>query len=1168
MNVHSISPDLHAARAKQFDRIDRVLSVIDEETGNTPFVALLQETWLDPNLIGKYAEAGMPLLSSVSGSSNYPCLVSDKVDPLKQVRGRGLMIIVHPEVIKWVSDRQGKQVILQKIDHITVRSFEILAGALGPIFMVSVYIKQNGSMRPDYEHLIDTIRRLKPAHCTRTVVGGDFNYRENWYELSALFEGQLDLVSAVEEGGITSTHNRGNVLDHVLLPSGMVVDRVEAIGWEFSDHALVKVVVDLDVVRQSSRNNGETRSESLNIGRFRRIRAEVSRKNPLPRVESVETHKSFMREVGRMIAELESQLDGGDGSEEEEDGIGLETLNTRLLDVAVESFGGSRPRHRIQKAFMYDKKVRKAAAKREKCRKAFNKASGGGRVAAKEELKKANKQWEKERRSAQRKQEDDLARAIECGDVSVFWALFKKTRTARPADSCNAKLSPDDAFDFYRSLFSDPETAKFIQESIPDGDHSAPVQVSEEEVIEALTQTRDCASGPDGVHPILLRHCKKQLAPLLARLYTKCLTYGLPKGLRVGTITLIAKCHPPSSNPALYRPITLLPAIVRVLMRVIDNKIRKLIDRGVIRIPLEQGGFIKNRSTALQTFILLLLRDWANSRKESLYIVYLDIEKAFDSFNHKELLEILRKVGVPPEIVDAIHRLLPYFELRLFDRLFDQEKGTFQGSPLSPLLSVLFLIDFIEFINDNKEGFVGVSIPVDIIQTIRAVLFADDIVLVASSIDQLRIALRLAGLWAERRKVRFNLPKCEAMRLARKPSDRTTREELAVVELQGHSLNWVHEYKHLGHRIVEAPEYRRKAEQIIPIDDKKLTGLCFAMARAFPSTARVCRVAPLAVRLGVKQVIHAKYLYPTALIDTDYDLLDKRIRRSVRYLLGMPTDSSSAQLHADLGIWPSEYYAHQRALRMAWRLASRYWTRGDRTLVRLWDGSIVEGSASERPKFLNAWSIKSSGGILHRLAQVLKVYGLTWEAVYQYQGGQSSWYEEVSKRLSERFGAYCNAAAEQYDHPILAFDGPSPKDTPRIKRALRMGGELAVAALRMRCPSLRLRPDHGHGRCRYCKKGRENGRHLLQCQAIPQDLLAARLGILDSIKVESWSKGISSLAAADLALSFNWRSMDDSTLKRLLVWCRNMINRYADFVPEWEVALEAYPVYRVRPRCR
>ena len=64
----------------------------------------------------------MPLLSSVNSSHNYPCLVSNNEDPLKQTEGRGLMIIVHPNIISQVSITRmmGRQVTLQKADHISV----------------------------------------------------------------------------------------------------------------------------------------------------------------------------------------------------------------------------------------------------------------------------------------------------------------------------------------------------------------------------------------------------------------------------------------------------------------------------------------------------------------------------------------------------------------------------------------------------------------------------------------------------------------------------------------------------------------------------------------------------------------------------------------------------------------------------------------------------------------------------------------------------------------------------------------------------------------------------------------------------------------------------------------------------------------------------------------
>jgi len=88
-------------------------------------------------------------------------------------------------------------------------------------------------------------------------------------------------------------------------------------------------------------------------------------------------------------------------------------------------------------------------------------------------------------------------------------------------------------------------------------------------------------------------------------------------------------------------------------------------------------------------------------------------------------------------LVDVVHRLLQ-FSLCLFGVEFPQEGGTLQGGPMSPLLCVLFLVDLILFLNgDSGSAFHGVSVPWDprIIQAaLKLLLFADDVVLVASSL--------------------------------------------------------------------------------------------------------------------------------------------------------------------------------------------------------------------------------------------------------------------------------------------------------------------------------------------------------------------------------------------------------------------------------------------------
>jgi len=440
-------------------------------------------------------------------------------------------------------------------------------------------------------------------------------------------------------------------------------------------------------------------------------------------------------------------------------------------------------------------------------------------------------------------------------------------------------------------------------------------------------------------------------------------------------------------------------------------------------------------------------------KKLALFVAFLDIEKAFDTNDHVQLLEVMRQIGIPEELVQAIHRLLPFFRLEVMGALFPQEQGTFQGSPLSPLLCVLFLMDLILYINGNDaSAFHGNKLPWsraevnDLLTTmLKILLFADDIAILASSPEQLQLALDLMAFWAEKRGLRWGHAKCKVMRLCRLPWDRTTREQLAKkakMRLQGHVLEWVAEFPYLGIHIDEAPEFRCRIPLHIPIKEHKIQGLCIALLRMFPTSSRCTRVAPLAVRLGVLQVIHAKFLYQSPLLDIDYTILDRKVNRCLRRLCGLPYCTPSVFIHAELGVWPSRFYAHQRALLFLYRLRWKYWTKEG---FKTWFANPNDARTPPAqpppgvvPKCLRpAWA---AGGVLARFSNILKEYELSWGHM---DCEETVWKQRVSNAIQEAFERECKAAAakDQHNHPLLEF--PNANRRPRLKHVLSFGGDLA-----------------------------------------------------------------------------------------------------------------------------
>ena len=210
-------------------------------------------------------------------------------------------------------------------------------------------------------------------------------------------------------------------------------------------------------------------------------------------------------------------------------------------------------------------------------------------------------------------------------------------------------------------------------------------------MLAAIASTKPKASGPDGLSVLLLRACRAELAEPLARLFTLALRTELPPLFKQGKTILLPKSkgQAMSADPSDYRPITLLPALTRLLHKVVDTRLRAWLAENGGLSPV-QTGFWPGHSTLEQVAVLSTLASLQQRARRELYMAFLDIAKAFDSFSHAHLLSILRRViGLPLEWVEVIRRLLVGLSTTIFDEVIGVTRGTPQGSPLSPSLPLL-----------------------------------------------------------------------------------------------------------------------------------------------------------------------------------------------------------------------------------------------------------------------------------------------------------------------------------------------------------------------------------------------------------------------------------------------------------------------------------------------
>ena len=146
-----------------------------------------------------------------------------------------------------------------------------------------------------------------------------------------------------------------------------------------------------------------------------------------------------------------------------------------------------------------------------------------------------------------------------------------------------------------------------------------------------------------------------------------------------------------------YQPISLLQAFYKVIAALIKTRLTEGLDDWISET---QYGSRASRSTSHAIFLARRLQDLAEKSGNSIVIIMLDWEKAFDEINHGRLLEALTRIGVPDRIFSMIQNIYtnPKFKVRNTEGESDlmiQNAGIRQGCPLSPypfilVMSVLF----------------------------------------------------------------------------------------------------------------------------------------------------------------------------------------------------------------------------------------------------------------------------------------------------------------------------------------------------------------------------------------------------------------------------------------------------------------------------------------------
>ncbi len=298
------------------------------------------------------------------------------------------------------------------------------------------------------------------------------------------------------------------------------------------------------------------------------------------------------------------------------------------------------------------------------------------------------------------------------------------------------------------------------------------------------------ATGNDGIPVRFLESNLPVISSLLMYIINLSIaSKTVPNKWKSATVTPLYKEND-RNDLANYRPISILPAVSKILGRVVHRQVYSYLSSNKL-LSDAQFGFRKGYSTS--TCVLKLINTiFHNMEMGNLTgVLFLDLKKAFDTVNHEILLHKLCKYGMSPNVVDWFRNYLTGHiqNTKVNNTLSDNaivQCGVPQGSILGPLLFILYINDLLgEVINDCSIS-----------------LYADDTALYYSnsSYVDLKVAIRddigSVSEWLRCNKLILNTKKTKFMIFGSKNKLREVHD--APIYINGDLIERVDCFEYLG----------------------------------------------------------------------------------------------------------------------------------------------------------------------------------------------------------------------------------------------------------------------------------------------------------------------------------------------------------------------------------
>ena len=314
-------------------------------------------------------------------------------------------------------------------------------------------------------------------------------------------------------------------------------------------------------------------------------------------------------------------------------------------------------------------------------------------------------------------------------------------------------------------------------------------KITIEEVTDAIKQTKgNRAPGEDRITADMLKADPHLSAQMLVKVFNQAWDEEkVPEDWKRGIIVKLPK-KGDSSVCGNWRGINLLSVPGKIFCRVLLQRIRQGVDK---RLREEQAGFRSGRSCTDQIFVLRNIVEQCLEWNSSLYMNFIDFEKAFDSIHHPSLWQIMSLYGLPPKVINIVKDMYANNACCVRhegqqSEWFQVKTGVRQGCIISPLL-FLIVIDYVMKISteDKPRGLVW-----GLFHRLEDSDFADDIALLSHTQEDIQEKTDRVAANSRKVGLKIHASKTKIMKA------KTKFQEPVTVD--GKPLEEVKHFKYLG----------------------------------------------------------------------------------------------------------------------------------------------------------------------------------------------------------------------------------------------------------------------------------------------------------------------------------------------------------------------------------